>query len=375
MYIANGKRIGAVDGSNRKSLTAFTLVELLVVIAIIGVLVALLLPAVQAAREAARRAQCVNNLKQLGLAALNYESTYKRFPSMGARQSDIWWASDVDRGYAPGANVTREQAGWCWQLLPFMELSNISDARGENNGITNDGPTGRALCNTPIPMMICPTRGLRTWIDGSSLTEWVCGDYANFVGRNDLVDPPDPQEAPLVSASLANLGNDDTNMEFFSGLIVSPGTFVSATSFPSSGNSFTRRLDVGTEDCTDGTSNTILFAEKSVDGLTYTGVSPSHWHHVGEVGGVFAPGFWTNGRFNKPGTWDKSLKSDGEVERNKVNSTITTDERGFGSAHAGIVNSVLGDGSVQSFSLDVDQRVFRNMCERNDGLLVSSGDL
>src|SRR5690606_14511500 len=65
----------------RKTSNGFTLVELLVVIAIIGVLVALLLPAVQAAREAARRGQCTNNLKQFGLAAVNYESTHKRFPA------------------------------------------------------------------------------------------------------------------------------------------------------------------------------------------------------------------------------------------------------------------------------------------------------
>src|SRR5262245_38768587 len=92
---------------------AFTLVELLVVIAIIGVLVALLLPAVQAAREAARRSQCANNLKQMALACLSHHDAKGYFPSSG-------WAwgvtGDPDRGSG------KEQPGsWCYNILPYME--------------------------------------------------------------------------------------------------------------------------------------------------------------------------------------------------------------------------------------------------------------
>ena len=92
-----------------RSKRGFTLVELLVVIAIIGILVGLLLPAVQAAREAARRMQCSNNLKQHGLALLNYESTHKRFP---AGFTDYFNANPVGR-----------DGGWSWMaaVLPFME--------------------------------------------------------------------------------------------------------------------------------------------------------------------------------------------------------------------------------------------------------------
>ncbi len=104
----------------------FTLVELLVVIAIIGILIALLLPAVQAAREAARRIECGNHLKQIGLGALNHHETHRHMPTGG------WgwrWTGDPDKGFGKD-----QPGGWAFAILPFIEEQNLHDlGRGQSD--------------------------------------------------------------------------------------------------------------------------------------------------------------------------------------------------------------------------------------------------
>src|SRR5215208_2006469 len=132
---------------------AFTLVELLVVIAIIGILVALLLPAVQAAREAARRTQCKNNLKQLSLGCLLHQDTQKFLPSGGWGD---FYTADANMGFGP-----RQPGSWYFNILPYIEEGAVHDA---NKGLTvlplvSGVQQATILLNTtPIAAFHCPSR-------------------------------------------------------------------------------------------------------------------------------------------------------------------------------------------------------------------------
>jgi len=127
----------------------FTLVELLVVIAIIGILIAILLPAVQAAREAARRIQCANNLKQLATGAHLHLDSHGHFPTGG------WgyrWVGDPDRGFG-----LDQPGGWRYNLLPFIEQGAVHQ-RGSGGTPDEKRLAAEALTQTPIATFFCPSR-------------------------------------------------------------------------------------------------------------------------------------------------------------------------------------------------------------------------
>ena len=132
-----------------KSVRGFTLVELLVVIAIIGILISLLLPAVQAAREAARRAQCINHLKQLSLACLNHESAVKELPTAG------WVPLSVGNPDA-GFGMT-QPGGWLYNILPYMEQIALFKNQEALTGLALQAQA-QALMQTPLDVMYCPSR-------------------------------------------------------------------------------------------------------------------------------------------------------------------------------------------------------------------------
>jgi len=164
----------------------FTLVELLVVIAIIGMLVGLLLPAVQQAREAARTMQCSNNLKNLGLAALNHESTTKTLPSGGWYYQ---WYGDPDAGFGPS-----QPGSWSFSLLPFLEQNALYQNGADNDVETVSGTQKAGACetaSTPLSVFNCPSRRQpkkyqisTTVLNSDKPATGAKGDYAGSCGSN-----------------------------------------------------------------------------------------------------------------------------------------------------------------------------------------------
>ena len=127
----------------------FTLVELLVVITIIGILISLLMPAVQSAREAARKTQCLNNVKQLALGCLSHEHNFTFLPNCGW----VWyWAGDPDRGAA-----MKQPGGWIYNILPFIEQRGLHDM-GAGLPMSQKSAQLSAAAQIPLAVLICPTR-------------------------------------------------------------------------------------------------------------------------------------------------------------------------------------------------------------------------
>ncbi len=292
----------------------FTLVELLVVIAIIGILVALLLPAVQAAREAARRMQCTNNLKQQALACHNYHDTYKTFPP-----------NHIFSGNTPAASANTE--GWGWQalILPFMEQQPMYDQLDISSTslvhlLANRGAQVLPFLQTKIPGYVCPS--------DSNIDEPLTGSARHFGGG--------------VGTSAAGLGNWQpaaSNYMSSRGMRNNNQTNVSNDTH----GMFMGIRAVKLRDVLDGTSNTFLIGER--DTLFCRGGT---WVGVRNPRGNGTRGFYYN-------------TANARVLLNSPDPPFAWNSRqgcseGFSSLHPGGAMFALADGSCRFIADTIEVR-------------------
>jgi prepilin-type processing-associated H-X9-DG protein len=287
-------------------------VELLVVIAIIGVLVALLLPAVQAAREAANRMSCTNNLKQMALATHNFHDTYKLFPY-----------ACTDR--LPGETVNTYPTGQI-QILPFLEQDNVaqkwnpSEGRNGTTDHDNDGLTNAALQQMIIPTYLCPSMP-----EPPTLTEnRAPASYLFCAGT------PDPKGAAYGSPEPA-----------YDGAIV---PVKNAALFPASPNKHQTRM----ASVTDGTSNTFLIGETDFNARGTT---------TADMGCVWAYGYYIGYSY---GTTFRKFND------HQIASSDTTYGH-FRSMHQGGANFALCDGSVRFVPETIDALTYAAAATRAGG--------
>jgi prepilin-type N-terminal cleavage/methylation domain-containing protein/prepilin-type processing-associated H-X9-DG protein len=334
---------------------AFTLVELLVVIAIIGVLVALLLPAVQAAREAARRSSCSNNLKQYGLGCHNYADVNGQLPPAGkADFSPIrhYWADPVDRGQHFGLS-------WQARLLPFMEQSALynqlwadgRDPAGNGFFVSEQKlPNGKFVRETVIPYARCPSDQSDVVPNG-----WFQTSYSGSLGsqKTGSADGNCNQWQGFAEPLAWNPdhGNDHRG-EYISGVFSRLGFGA-------------RFAQIG-----DGLSNTIVAGE-----ILYE----CHDHREGF--------WWFNGMGNAHASTVVPINN--MTTCYSGNSTADTGKAGvthpacvaksnwnfswgFRSRHPGGAQFLLGDGSVRFIPQNINHTTYQRLGGRNDGLSVGN---
>jgi prepilin-type N-terminal cleavage/methylation domain-containing protein len=328
---------------------AFTLVELLVVIAIIGILVALLLPAVQAAREAARRATCVNNIRQFGIAVQNYHDTKKHLPQYHAAVMPA--TSPAGTTYASGAGWQWPGVIWTVLLMPYMEEQALYDQfdrkkKMTDNTVNASGSNNRALAATRINTWVCPSN-----------------DTANdpiFRDRRDLAGPDvnNPQNALglYYAVSMGPTQPDVCRPEYCANTTPSP------TNYCCQGANFgTNPQDNSTgvlgrsdgkrsfKQISDGLSGTWLIGETRPEQCIYQS--------------SFAPNFSLAGTMTPLNTFEKCP--------NPPAGQCYSKSCGFKSAHPGGAHFVMVDASAHFVSETIDYQLYNNLATRKGAEAVS----
>ena len=312
--------------SNRsRPRAAFTLVELLVVIAIIGVLVALLLPAVQAARESARRMQCQNNLKQMGLALHNFHDAIRSLPN-----------SRVDNRYT-----------WAVEILPYMEQKTLHEEWNLGKSYYQQNKTARMAT---IDGYFCPSRRSHKLGMSGSIS----------------LDPNDVQDGttnPYVPGALADYAAcvGSTGSDYWwdgvgtNGIDNTPtkcnGIFRLSNNWGPGGTGFVKGNRFS--DITDGQSNTFMLGEKHVK--------------IDEFGSFGGDGSQYNG--------DKGYSFRGAgPSRALARTPWDTPTNRFGSYHSGICQFLMADGSVHRIRVNIDVTTLGSLANMYDGNAVTVPD-
>ncbi|MDO4629488.1 MAG: DUF1559 domain-containing protein [Planctomycetia bacterium] len=322
--------------------SAFTLVELLVVIAIIGMLVGLLLPAVQQAREAARNMQCSNNCKQFGIAAQNHLSTVRSFPSGGWK---FRWTGVADQGLG-----MTQPGGWLYSCLPFIEQNALFQLGA---GDSDDSNAVKTRLSTPLSIMNCPSRRTskvyphpspympyaRT---GKEVTVDNCvkSDYAACTGTVNANSNGSNDYGGGHSGSLANVKHSDIekkNAETSQSLT----GVIYAYSQTSDG------------EVRDGFSNTYLIGEKHVNAYNYENGQDTSDNETGYDG---------HANDTCRGAFSGASNNLVYQDRAGLNRSLA-----FGSAHAGSCNMTFADASVQKISYSISFEVHYCLAHRSDG--------
>jgi prepilin-type N-terminal cleavage/methylation domain-containing protein len=307
----------------------FTLIELLVVIAIIAILVALLLPAVQQAREAARRTQCKNNLKQIGLAMHNYHDTHRVFPPGVIQGSGMLPPGSTYNGTA--------STGWAWGtfLLPFLDQAPLYNQLNMLRPFDQTNSVELSLVRTVLPVYNCPSDPWRTPQQGPYPVYMNGSTTGVYIGKSNY--------------RAVYTGNGEAN-----GCPTGDG-----------GGMFFSNSNVGVRDVYDGTSNTWMVLES--DTFQYParpGVTIER--HMGGNWAATSSPVCQDTNYD----WQKVLGYVWPTYAEINCSAVRCDRRDPGSQHTGGMQIVLGDGTVRFVSQNIAILLARSLCNRADGTIA-----